>query len=290
MAGETMAGETPTLQESTINQFYLSFQQKRIFDSINIFSYYKEHQILNRGPNISQRFMNGLLTAIPAGVTAFCATNLDDILILVLFFTQLGSDLRCRHIIAGQYLGFGALVLISLPSFFSSLILPSSWLGLLGIIPLAIGLNRLLNEEGEKSVEGLNPSSSFDSPYSYLIAPQTYAVAAITFANGGDNVSIYIPLFANSSWEELLIIVGEFSLLVGVWCYSAYRLTKLSAIANTLTRYGNRLVPFVLIALGIFILIDSHTLENRGLAVLTWMIAGLGLWEFLPWGNPKKVE
>jgi hypothetical protein len=42
----------------------------------------------------------------------------------------------------------------------------------------------------------------------------------------------------------------------------------------TLTHYGNQLVPFVLIGLGILILIDSHTLENRGLATLTLAISG----------------
>ena len=228
--------------------------------------------------------MNGLITAISEGVTAFCATNLDDILILVLFFTQIGAGFGCRQIVLGQYLGFTALVLLSLPGFFGSLILPRPWIGLLGIVPIAIGLNRLLNPEEEEEEEELNLSSA---PFSSLISPQTYGVAAITFANGGDNIGIYVPLFANSSWEGLLIIIGEFFLLVGVWCYAAYRLTKVSAIANTLTRYGNLLVPFVLIGLGILILIDSHSLENRGLALLTLIIAGSGLLGFLRNGDAK---
>lgn len=49
------------------------------------------------------------------------------------------------------------------------------------------------------------------------------------------------------------------------------------AIADNLTRYGNHLVPFVLISLGVLILIDSRTLENPGLAVLTLVISGLYL-------------
>ena len=75
----------------------------------------------------------------------------------------------------------------------------------------------------------------------------------------------------------MVIILSEFFVLVGVWCYAAYQLTKINAIAENLTRYGNLLVPYVLIGLGILILIDSHTLENRGLAVLTLIVCVLGL-------------
>jgi len=66
-------------------------------------------------------------------------------------------------------------------------------------------------------------------------------------------------------------------LLVGVWCYVAYQLTRMSAIATLLVRYGNSLVPFVLMGLGTLILLDSHTLENRGLTVVTVAISCLWL-------------
>ena len=73
--------------------------------------------------------MNELLTAISTGITAFTATNLDDILILLLFFSQVNAGFRRRQIIAGQYLGFAALVCASLPGFFGRLIFPPEWIG-----------------------------------------------------------------------------------------------------------------------------------------------------------------
>ncbi|MDX2098358.1 MAG: cadmium resistance transporter [Leptolyngbyaceae cyanobacterium bins.59] len=221
--------------------------------------------------------MNEFVIAISTGLTAFTATNLDDILMLLLFFSQVDAVFRKRHIVTGQYLGFGALVLASLPGFFSSLILPRPWLGLLGILPILIGINRLLNREEEEVDEENSLIQPHNSLLSSLLSPQTYSVAAITFANGGDNIGIYVPLFASNSWEELVVILGTFFSLVGVWCYTAYRLTRLPVIAQTLTRYGNSLIPFVLIGLGILILIDSHTLENRGLVVLMLLISGLSL-------------
>ncbi len=220
--------------------------------------------------------MNGLLTAISTGFTAFTATNLDDILILMLFFSQVNSLFRKRHIIAGQYLGFAALVLASLPSFFSSLLLPRPCVGLLGLVPIAIGISRLVNsndEEDSNSEETQTQPTWFNS----FISPQAYSVAAVTFANGGDNIGIYMPLFASCTWQNLAIILSVFFSMVGVWCFAAYKLTQVSAIADNLTRYGNYLVPFVLISLGVLIVIDSGTLENPGLAVLSLMISGLYL-------------
>ena len=212
-----------------------------------------------------------LLTAIPTGITAFCATNLDDILILLLFFTQVSTHLRRRQIVTGQYLGFTALVLASLPGFFGGLLLPRPWIGLLGLIPIFIGISRFFNPEEEEETSDFSPHHS--QPIGGLLSAQTYGVAAITFANGGDNIGIYMPLFASSSWQNLAVILGEFFLLVGVWCYTAYQLTKIQVIAENLTRYGNIIVPFVLIGLGILILIDSHTLEHRGLTVLALILS-----------------
>jgi len=219
--------------------------------------------------------MTELLTALTTGVSAFCATNIDDILILMLFFAQVNSQFRLRHIVAGQYLGFAALVAASMTGFFGHFFFPRDWIGLLGIMPIAIGASRLINGDDEDdSSPDAELAEANNSPIASLLSPQTYGVAAVTFANGGDNIGIYVPLFANSSGQSLTIILGIFFLLVGVWCYVAYQLTRFEAIAANLTRYGNILVPFVLIGLGILILIDSHTLENRGLAVLTLIISG----------------
>jgi cadmium resistance transport/sequestration family protein len=212
-----------------------------------------------------------LFTTISTGVTAFAATNLDDIIILMLFFSQVNAGFRYRHIVAGQYLGFGALVLTSLTGFWGSLLLPRPWIGLLGLLPIAIGINRLFNTDPEEEVGQDMQSSSW---LTGILSPQAYSVAAITFANGGDNIGIYVPLFASNTWEELVIILGVFFSLVGFWCYTACQLTRLPLIAKTLTRYGNLLIPFVLIGLGILILLDSHTLEYRGLTALSLAIGG----------------
>ena len=223
--------------------------------------------------------MSGLVTALSTGFTAFTATNLDDILILMLFFSQVNGLVRKRHIVAGQYLGFAALVLASLPSFFGSLLLPRPCIGLLGLVPIAIGISRLVNGSEDNEENDVDPKETQAQSgwLSSFISSQTYSVAAVTFANGGDNIGIYMPLFASCTWQNLIVILSVFFSLVGVWCFSAYKLTEVPVIGDRLTRYGNHLVPFVLISLGILILVDSRTLENPGLAVLALIISGLYL-------------
>ena len=207
---------------------------------------------------------------------AFTATNLDDIILLMLFFSQVGAAFHRRHIVTGQYLGFVALVLVSLPGFFSSFLLPRPWIGLLGIVPIVIGLSQFLpsgeEETSDPSVAAIAPavSSSWG-----LFSPQTTSVAAITIANGGDNVGIYMPLFASADGLSLGVTLVVFFGLVGAWCYGAYRLARWGAIAPLLTQYGSAVVPFVLMGLGVLILVDSHTLEYRGLTALTLTILGL---------------
>jgi cadmium resistance transport/sequestration family protein len=233
--------------------------------------------------------MNELLTAISTGMTAFTATNLDDILILLLFFSQVNAVFRRRHIVFGQYLGFTALVLASLPGFFGRLIFPPDWIGMLGLLPIAIGLSRLLNPETDDSEAEVELEQSENSFFSSFLSPQTYSVAAVTVANGGDNIGIYVPLFASNTLESLAVILAVFFGMVGVWCYAAYRLIQMRAIADTLTRYGNQLVPFVLIGLGIGILVKSGTLASPTLSIISLLGCAFCLIT-MSRGNARETE
>jgi cadmium resistance transport/sequestration family protein len=211
--------------------------------------------------------MNWAIGAFFVGVTSFVATNIDDIVVLMVFFSQLNAGFRRRHVFAGQYLGFLALLLASLPGYFGGLAISKSWLGLLGFLPIVIGVSQLIQgPEDEPNIQDVSHElSDFAVPGSVwsklktLLSSQTYAVAAVTIANGGDNIGIYVPLFASSSLPQLVVIMGVFFLLVGVWCFVAERLVRQKAIARGLTQYGHRIVPFVFIALGLYILVESQT-------------------------------
>ncbi|MBW4581867.1 MAG: cadmium resistance transporter [Tildeniella nuda ZEHNDER 1965/U140] len=217
--------------------------------------------------------MNWFAQAVIAGVTSFVATNLDDILILMLFFAQMNATFRPKHIFIGQYLGFTVLIALSLPGFFGGLVLPKMWIGLLGLVPIAIGIKQLVDQKNNETTIQLmsddikqpQAGQPILSSLGSLLAPPTYQVATITIANGGDNVGIYVPLFANSNLLELGVILSVFFVMVSVWCCIAYQLTRHPIVAQNLTRHGSTIVPYVLIGLGIFILIDGETYRLLGL-------------------------
>ncbi|MBK1986295.1 cadmium resistance transporter [Sphaerospermopsis aphanizomenoides BCCUSP55] len=213
--------------------------------------------------------MSSLITAFTQGMIAFAATNIDDIIILLLFFSQIDHNFRRRHIFIGQYLGFAAIIILSLPGFFGGLVIKREFIGLLGILPIVMGVKQLLNRQEESSeVQTVNTDfllPSHPNPIvSFLLSilhPNTYKVAAVTIANGGDNISIYIPLFAGQDFASLGIILAVFLGMVGVWCGIAYLLSRQAAIGYILSRYGQGIVPFVLIGLGLFIMYERGTFD-----------------------------
>lgn len=217
--------------------------------------------------------MGWIVQAILTGTTAFIATNIDDIVILMLFFAQVNATFRPKHIVIGQYLGFAVLILASLPGFFGGLLIPKEWIGLLGFLPIVIGVKQWLSPDDDDDVQTVSyelihadEKRSLLSKLATILTPQTYGVSAVTIANGGDNIGIYVPLFANSNLTTLGVTLLVFTVLIAVWCGIAYRLAQFPAIARVLTRYGHAIVPLVLIGLGIFILVESKTyrLLNEG--------------------------
>lgn len=80
-------------------------------------------------------------------------------------------------------------------------------------------------------------------------------VGGVTFSNGGDNIGIYVPLFAkyNSSFE-VMDIFTIFMVMTAVWCIIAYYLVRHPLIATRTKKTGHIIFPLVLIGLSIYIL------------------------------------
>lgn len=202
--------------------------------------------------------MTALFLNILQGVIAFIATNLDDVVVLIMFFTQTDRFLRPWQIIIGQYLGFGVLLLLSLPGYFGGALVPQHWIGLLGLVPCGIGLKLLFDRQDDHPVQTI--SNLFSPSSKNLLQPQIWQVAVVTIANGGDNIGIYVPLFASQNLAGLLTILGTFLLMMGLWCWIAWRLVKQPAIAGLFSKYGDRVIPWVFIALGCYILVGSGSI------------------------------
>ena len=195
-----------------------------------------------------------LLADLALGVALFIATDIDDIVILLAFFAD--PKFRTRQIVAGQYAGIGVLVLFSLMAALIALVIPPAYIGLLGLVPIAIGANRLRDWRPVDS-----DHENARSPHASGAEGQWLAVAAVTIANGGDNIGVYTPVFAVGSSTRTIVIVAVFAVMTALWCVLAHWLVNHAIIGAQIRRYGARVLPFVLIGLGIVIVLESGTLE-----------------------------
>jgi cadmium resistance protein CadD (predicted permease) len=216
--------------------------------------------------------MDWLIETIKIGLAAAVATTFDDNIYLTGFFSEVNRTFRPKHVVVGELIGFTALISISLVGFLIGLAISSDWIGLLGILPILIGLNnlRLLIVNKDESVENKSANlkqnarfRGFDSRERSLLDViqdrQTYRVSAVTISNGGNNLGIYIPLFASSSLQSLAVIVPICYLIVCTWLFMSYHLTRTPGIALVLSRYASKLFPFVLMWLGLRIILDNQS-------------------------------
>ena len=187
-------------------------------------------------------------------IIAFASTNIDDIFILMLFFAN--KEYKTKHVVLGQYIGIIALITISLTGSLIGLLIGPKYIGLLGLLPICFGvrgITKLIQHTGETEKKEVNINIKTSN--------KTLSVAAVTFANGGDNIGIYIPLFVSLLMHEKLIMISIFLAMVALWCFIARYLSKHPAVAKALDKYGHIVTPVILLLLGIYILYESGSFE-----------------------------
>lgn len=210
-----------------------------------------------------------LILNVISAIGAFIVTNIDDIFVLMLLFSQAKAQVKTseglkgkqtenkhispKDIVIGQYLGFALLVVVSLLGTFGVMLIPEKWVGLLGLIPIYLGI--MLFIKGEDDDENAILSSLNSGKYNSVFL----SVAFITFANGGDNIGIYVPFFSTLTMNQLAVTVITFFIMVAIWCFIGYRLAAFKHVSETLENYGRWIIPIVFIGLGIYIMVENET-------------------------------
>lgn len=182
--------------------------------------------------------MNQYLAVLSAGVTTFAVTNIDDVFLLTFFFAR---RIPTRRIVTGQFAGFAAIVGISLIGVWGALSMPHRWIRLLGVLPLAIGIKRLLQTRRAAAEQ---PSGSTEGVAS---------IALLTVSNGADNIVVYVPFFVMAR-SHLGLILIEYAAMVSIWCFVGRWLGSHDLILRSVDKWGRWAVPLVFVGLGIRIL------------------------------------
>jgi cadmium resistance protein CadD (predicted permease) len=199
------------------------------------------------------------------GISSFVSTNIDDIFLLIVFFSNV-LRYPSYQVVIGQYVGIGLLVTISIIFSLVSLVIPSFLVGLMGFVPIVIGIKKLLEKHNKEklmridsntnSFKNKNQNKSTSSLLPFV------SVAAVTVSNGGDNLGIYTPLFAvYNSIDQFIIFIAIFMIMTALWCSIGFYLVNHSFLANRIQYIGHIVLPFVLIGLGLYIIIDHFIIE-----------------------------
>lgn len=218
-----------------------------------------------------------LISTVITAFFSFASTNIDDIFVLMMFFSQINNDMKIHHIVFGQYLGIVALTIISIIGALGVSIIPHEYVGLLGFVPIYLGIVEYVDHKKEtKSNKKIGQGELQNSENSKLektieiqgnfivtfINPSVVKVASVTFANGGDNIGIYIPVFTSMSLVGIVVTVIIFMILIAFWCFVGLKLAMNPFVQKNIEKYKHIFIPIIFIGLGTFILMESGTITS----------------------------
>lgn len=204
-----------------------------------------------------------MIQNVVTSIILYSGTAVDLLIILMLFFAKRKSRKDIINIYLGQFLGSVSLILLSLLFAFVLDYIPSKEiLGLLGLIPIFLGLKVLLlgDSDGEAiAKEGLRKDKK------NLI----FLVAMITFAScGADNIGVFVPYFTTLNLANLIVALLTFLVMIYLLVFSAQKLAQVPSVGETLEKYSRWFVAVVYLGLGIYILIGNNSFD------MLWTVSG----------------
>lgn len=197
-----------------------------------------------------------MIQNVVTSIILYSGTAVDLLIILMLFFAKRKSRKDIINIYLGQFLGSVSLILLSLLFAFVLNYIPSKEiLGLLGLIPIFLGLKVLFlgDSDGEAiAKEGLRKDNK------NLI----FLVAMITFAScGADNIGIFVPYFTTLNLADLIVALLTFLVMIYLLVFSAQKLAQVPSVGETLEKYSRWFIAVVYLGLGIYILIENNSFD-----------------------------
>ena len=204
-----------------------------------------------------------MIQNIVTSIILYSGTAVDLLIILMLFFAKRKSRKDIINIYLGQFLGSVSLIFLSLLFAFVLNYIPSKEiLGLLGLIPIFLGLKVLLlgDSDGEAiAKDGLRKDNK------NLI----FLVAMITFAScGADNIGVFVPYFTTLNLANLIVTLLTFLVMIYLLVFSAQKLAQVPSVGETLEKYSRWFIASVYLGLGIYILIENNVFD------MLWAVFG----------------
>ena len=184
-----------------------------------------------------------MLSLILTGISLFIATNIDDLILLIMFFALYHLPKKRKEIVIGQYIGMGTLITISVVISYTIGKLELFELKWLGFIPIILGVKTFFErEEGAEALAEKGKS---------LVGQ----VLILTLLNGTDNIAVYVSLFSPLNFNDMGLVIIVFLVMTAIWCFLAMNLVRHEKVRAKMIQYKRFIVPVVLIYVGINMLL-----------------------------------
>ena len=197
-----------------------------------------------------------MIQNIVTSIILYSGTAVDLLIILMLFFAKRKSRKDIINIYLGQFLGSVSLILLSLLFAFVLNYIPSKEiLGLLGLIPIFLGLKVLLLGDSDGEAIAKDGLRKDDKNLIFL-------VAMITFAScGADNIGVFVPYFTTLNLANLIVTLLTFLVMIYLLVFSAQKLAQVPSVGETLEKYSRWFIALVYLGLGMYILIVNNSFD-----------------------------
>ena len=196
-----------------------------------------------------------MIQTIVTAAILYIATAVDLLVILLIFFAKAKTKKEYRDIYIGQYVGSVTLIVVSLFFAFVLNYVPEKWiLGLLGLIPIYLGIKVAICEGEKRAKKELN-----EKGLSKLVG----TVAIVTIAScGADNIGLFVPYFVTLSVTNLLITLFVFLILIFFLVFTAQKLANIPGVGEIVEKFSRWIMAVIYIALGLFIIIENDTIQT----------------------------
>ena len=197
-----------------------------------------------------------MIQNIVTSIILYSGTAVDLLIILMLFFAKRKSRKDIINIYLGQFLGSVSLIFLSLLFAFVLNYIPSKEiLGLLGLIPIFLGLKVLLLGDSDGEAIAKDGLRKDDKNLIFL-------VAMITFAScGADNIGVFVPYFTTLNLANLIVTLLTFLVMIYLLVFSAQKLAQVPSVEETLEKYSRWFIAVVYLGLGMYILIENNSFD-----------------------------
>jgi len=196
--------------------------------------------------------MNEILIIIGVTGVAYIGTNLDNLLLLVAMYSR--YERHAGVVTAGYLAGMILIGIITLIIGEVGEFIPLAYLGLLGVIPVMMGLLALWKLYRNTQAAETNNIVNHSKPLTVF-----FALISTQLSNSADSIITFSALYADSTDSSDYVIAPTFLAMAGIFSVLACYSVKHPKLGRLLSRYGQYVTPFILILVGLYILNDTAT-------------------------------